>query len=79
MLSKCFNPECSERFHRMGTGMLVSREELTQRRRAVTEKELQPEFFWLCSRCSVTFTLDFDRLTETVVLKPRFWYASRAS
>ncbi len=79
MLSKCFNPECSERFHRLGTGILVSREELTRRHRAVTEKDLHPEYFWLCPRCSLTFALDFDRPTETVVLRPRFWYAARAS
>ena len=79
MLSKCFNPDCSERFHRLGTGTLVSLEGLMGRSRAVTEKEPRTEYFWLCPRCSLTFALDFDRHTEAVVLRPKFWFAARAS
>ena len=79
MLSKCFNPDCTERFHRLGTGSLVSLEELIRRSRSVIEKEPRTEYFWLCSRCSLTFALDFDRRTEVVVLTPKLWYVARAS
>lgn len=79
MLSKCFNPDCSERFHRLGTGTLVSLEELMRRSHSVTEKEPRTEYFWLCPRCSLTFALDFDPRTEAVALKPKLWYIARAS
>ncbi len=79
MLSKCFNPDCSQRFQRLGTGTLVSLEQLTRQSRSITDKELRTEYFWLCPGCSLTFALDFDCRTETVVLKPKFWYVARAS
>lgn len=79
MLSKCFNPDCSEHFHRLGMGTLVSLEQLTRQPRSISDKEGRTEYFWLCARCSLTFALDFDRHTETVVLKPKLWYVARAS
>ena len=61
------------------TGTLVSLEQLTRQSRSITDKELRTEYFWLCPGCSLTFALDFDCRTETVVLKPKFWYVARAS
>lgn len=58
---KCANPECLAELRRLGDGMLfrvpraISNSHRAPRKRAATE------YFWLCSKCTETMTLEVGR------------------
>ena len=65
MVSKCANPECSERFLRLHQGKLFRWDGVTvpqglaRTPGAETKKTRKAEFFWLCGDCARTMTLVF--------------------
>jgi hypothetical protein len=54
-LSKCANPECGERFRRLGDGKLFVRP---------VASDGKQKALWLCQKCSLHFDLRFDRQHE---------------
>jgi|HubBroStandDraft_6_1064221.scaffolds.fasta_scaffold00011_136 hypothetical protein len=65
MVSKCANPECSERFMRLHQGKLFrwdgvnARPGLTRGTGLETKKARRVEFFWLCGNCAREVTIIF--------------------
>jgi hypothetical protein len=65
MISKCVNPECSERFMRLHQGRLYrwdgvnARQRLTHDAAPETKKARKIEFFWLCGDCAREMTIVF--------------------
>jgi hypothetical protein len=66
MVSKCANPECSERFQRLGDGKLFrwdgvdARHALLPATNAENKKTRKAEFFWLCGNCAREMTVVFS-------------------
>ena len=67
MLDKCANPVCRTSFRKLGSGKLFAFESVTSAKAADTRsgtnrlKEARsPVFYWLCEKCSLTFTLALD-------------------
>src|SRR5271168_4975381 len=66
MVSKCANPECSERFMRLHQGKLFRRDGANAPQRLnrgagpETKKARKVEFFWLCGNCARGMTVVFD-------------------
>jgi hypothetical protein len=66
MVSKCANPECSERFMRLHQGKLFrwdgvdARQRLTRGAGTETRKVRKVEFFWLCGNCTREMTVVFE-------------------
>jgi hypothetical protein len=56
-LSKCANPECGERFKRLGDGKLFVRP-------AASNGKQKQKALWLCQECSRQFDLRYDRQHE---------------
>ena len=63
MLEKCANLTCSAAFRHRGDGMLlcVPRVGTISGPSGTAKKKVTMEHFWLCSRCSETMTLRFER------------------
>ena len=65
MVSKCANPECSERFMRLHRGRLFrwdgvsARGGLTRDTHLEIKKARKVEFFWLCGECAREMTVVF--------------------
>jgi hypothetical protein len=65
MVSKCANPECSERFMRLHRGKLFrwdgvnAQQGLTRGTGSETKKARKAEFFWLCGDCAREMTVVF--------------------
>lgn len=64
MVSKCFNPACSAQFRSLGEGALFRLEPDGP----LQSSALEPEYFWLCTRCEATMTLRLgdDGVAEVV-------------
>ena len=60
VLNKCANPECRESFRRLQGGKLF-RWQCEVGNRPVQD---EPEFFWLCQKCSTRMTLRLDDETK---------------
>jgi hypothetical protein len=83
MLSKCFNPQCSATFHRMGQGRLF-RMDFTEAARksalpgrghadqevvaALRCKSHPVEHFWLCENCAATMTIALSKAGEVEMI-----------
>lgn len=73
MLDKCANPGCLRTFHYFGEGRVYFKSCDCSHVPRGREMSLWPEcpapleYFWLCSRCSQTLTLVFDRSGMAVV------------
>ena len=67
MLSKCANPECTAPFHYLRDGKLfqIDTSALSQSAGPQLVNEAKPahriEYFWLCTQCSSSMTLTFQR------------------
>ena len=67
MLSKCANPECTAPFHYLRDGKLfqIDTSALSQSAGPQLVNEVKPphriEYFWLCTQCSSSMTLTFQR------------------
>jgi len=63
MVSKCANPNCSERFLRLGDGRLFRWDGVTRKDRAdrpgQNTRGRRAEFFWLCGDCARRMTVVF--------------------
>ena len=63
MVSKCINPECSERFMRLHQGKLFCWDGMHSRsngnRTQIIPKAKRVEFFWLCNQCACGLTVVF--------------------
>jgi|SRR5471030_2572027 hypothetical protein len=57
-VSKCANPQCEQKFKRLGEGKLYVRP-AEKSNSGITQKAL-----WLCSGCAETFDLRYDRRKE---------------
>ena len=60
MVHRCFNPGCQREMKLLSDGSLYSFE----------RRNLDTEFFWLCSDCSAVLELGLDP-TGGIVLRPR--------
>jgi hypothetical protein len=73
MLSKCANPDCSNRFLYFHQGKLFRWDgrEITQHHFRADQSKLirKVEFFWLCEDCSRWMTLVF-RQNKGVTIRP---------
>ena len=54
-VSKCANPQCENKFKKMGEGKLFVR------RAEKGDKDSTQKALWLCSTCVTQFDLRFDR------------------
>ncbi len=64
-LASCANPECGNKFKRLGEGKLFVRP-AGKNDTGLTQKAL-----WLCSECAVHFDLRYDRRQEEYSLVRR--------
>ena len=64
-LASCANPECGNKFRRLGEGKLFVRP-AGKSDTALTQKAL-----WLCSECAERFDLRYDRRLEEYSLVRR--------
>jgi hypothetical protein len=53
MISKCFNPACSARFHSLAAGTVFRLEP----DHGFKNSPVDPEYFWLCEQCDSAMTL----------------------
>ncbi len=68
MLSKCANPTCAAPFHYLRDGKLFQIDSRFGTRASPSGPQLlakkpagRIEYFWLCSACSSTMTLTYER------------------
>jgi hypothetical protein len=52
-VSKCANPECEQKFRKLGEGKLYVRR--------LEQGETRQKALWLCSECAGQFDLRYDR------------------
>ena len=75
MVSRCFNPACSVAFHYLGDGSLFRLEPDAVTRAPVIEAE----YFWLCNRCTVSFTLALLEDGRVVIeSRPQYMHGFRS-
>jgi hypothetical protein len=66
-LGKCVNPDCKSEFKRLGTGQIYSMH-VSEPRNWGLPAHVRQKVVWLCSKCSTSKKVKFDRVHCQVLI-----------